>query len=911
MKVFHNKKSNAITTVVIAIMIFLGTVTIIVYASDDTTVSIDPSSQIVSPGETFTVDVYCVPGQPIKSFELKLSFDASLLQANSVSEGDIFDGYSTFFNSGTIDNNAGTIVDVFGLIIGSGNVSGSGTFVTISFTATSALGTSTLNLYDVGVTNETGYVSITVNDGSVTVQGTNNPPNTPSTPSGPSTRDVGESGTYSTSATDPDGDQVQYRFDWDASGGHDYSGWTSLGASGHTGSLSHSWGSAGTYVVMAQARDSQGATSGWSNGWTVVVSETNNPPNTPSNPDPLDGATNVDINTDLSWTGGDPDLGDIVTYDVYFEAYDSTPDILVSNDQSGTSYDPGTLGSNTHYYWQIVAKDNHGATTSGLVWDFTTGSQTNNPPNTPGTPSGPSTRDVGESGTYSTSATDPDGDQVQYRFDWDASGGHDYSGWTSLGASGHTGSLSHSWGSAGTYVVMAQARDEHGASSSWSSGLTIVVSEAPSPPSPPPNSPPGSDPPPPEYPPENNPPEQPSVPSGPTFVEIGVEYMFTGSTVDVDGDQIRYRFDWGDSNYSSWSDLVNSNISVSMSHNWSLVSTYEVRVIAQDENGSNSSWSPPLNVTVSQVDSGELPVVDAGGPYNISANQTVSFDASNSYVPDGVIVSYEWDFGDGENGSGINPTHVYQYPGEYTVTLVITDSNGDAYSTSILVTVDSEVVEQQAEEKDILPFYFGYIFIGVALVVLVCLVFFFRMTIKSFVSTYIASLFSQWKLRDMRDRIAKINNRIRLIGKKKVTKTDFKLPPVGIEDTYPDKIQNRDDGICKFVDYGISSTSEEKKSFDEFDGLQAGENVDKLIRMELQPDMPPTVSVSDIDMGTRIDRLILSGGRKSLHKFDSDSVFSEFGTEVLKERLTILFFQRPGKRSTLCSPTIDAWKQSS
>jgi uncharacterized repeat protein (TIGR01451 family) len=51
----------------------------------------------------------------------------------------------------------------------------------------------------------------------------------------------------------------------------------------------------------------------------------NNPPNTPSNPSPADNVTGVSVSTDLNWTGGDPD-GDSVTYDVYFEANDSTPD---------------------------------------------------------------------------------------------------------------------------------------------------------------------------------------------------------------------------------------------------------------------------------------------------------------------------------------------------------------------------------------------------------------------------------------------------------------------------------------------------------------------------------------------------------------------------------------------------------
>ena len=130
--------------------------------------------------------------------------------------------------------------------------------------------------------------------------------------------------------------------------------------------------SVGNHTIYFKVRDDDGA---WSTEVTedlVIGAEgANQSPYKPSNPLPSDGASGVDINADLSWTGGDPDAGDTVTYDVYFDNTGATT--LVSNDQSATTYDPGTLSHNTTYYWKVVATDNHGASSKGSVWNFTTG----------------------------------------------------------------------------------------------------------------------------------------------------------------------------------------------------------------------------------------------------------------------------------------------------------------------------------------------------------------------------------------------------------------------------------------------------------------------------------------------------------------------------------------------------------
>ena len=145
----------------------------------------------------------------------------------------------------------------------------------------------------------------------------------------------------------------------------------------------------------------------WTVAWVV-----NSPPNIPANPSPADGATDVSIDADLNWTGGDPN-GDPVTYDVYFGA--STPPSKIVSNQSGTSFDPGTMDYGTQYYWKIVAWDNHGAMTQGPIWDFTTVEEINNPPNIPANPSpADGAINVGLSVDLEWTGGDPDGDAVTY-----------------------------------------------------------------------------------------------------------------------------------------------------------------------------------------------------------------------------------------------------------------------------------------------------------------------------------------------------------------------------------------------------------------------------------------------------------------------------------------------------------------
>ena len=96
----------------------------------------------------------------------------------------------------------------------------------------------------------------------------------------------------------------------------------------------------------------------------------------------------------------------------------------------------------------------------------------------------------------------------------------------------------------------------------------------------------------------SDPPAKPSTPNGPTSGGINVEYTYTTSATDPNGDQIYYLFDWDDGTSSGWLGPYNSGQTATGKKTWKKVGTYSIRVVAKDEHGKLSDWSDTLSVTV-------------------------------------------------------------------------------------------------------------------------------------------------------------------------------------------------------------------------------------------------------------------------------------------------------------------------
>jgi len=113
-----------------------------------------------------------------------------------------------------------------------------------------------------------------------------------------------------------------------------------------------------TYYWRIDEKNASGTTTGTVWSFTTDTGKA-------SKPNPANLATGVSITADLSWTAGPT----ATSHDVYFGT--SSPGTFQGN-QTGTTFDPGTLLPNTTYYW-CIDEHNEGGTVTGDVWSFTTG----------------------------------------------------------------------------------------------------------------------------------------------------------------------------------------------------------------------------------------------------------------------------------------------------------------------------------------------------------------------------------------------------------------------------------------------------------------------------------------------------------------------------------------------------------
>ena len=176
------------------------------------------------------------------------------------------------------------------------------------------------------------------------------------------------------------------------------------------------------------------------------------------------------------------------------------------------------------------------------------------PPENPAKPNGPIEGVKGQELTFSTSTTDPDGDQIYYIFDW---GDDNYSMWHGPYNSGETIEISNIWWEEGQYDIRVRAKDTNNRMSDWSESLAITI--------------------------DNNLAPENLVINGPRFGRTGKALSFNIVTTDPEDHDVYYFINWGDGSNDEWYGPYSSGEEITIEHTYSEGGKLYMNVKAKDE----------------------------------------------------------------------------------------------------------------------------------------------------------------------------------------------------------------------------------------------------------------------------------------------------------------------------------------
>ncbi|WP_212719536.1 PKD domain-containing protein [Blastococcus sp. CCUG 61487] len=162
-----------------------------------------------------------------------------------------------------------------------------------------------------------------------------------------------------------------------------------------------------------------------------------------------------------------------------------------------------------------------------------------------------------------------------------------------------------------------------------------------------------------------------------TVSDLAAAFDGSGST-DEDGTVVAHDWDFGDGGTAT---------GATAQHTYAEAGTYTVTLRVTDDAGATAETSREVTVTAPP------PNVAPTAAFTVAASGlSVSVDGTTSADTDGSVVAYGWDFGDGGTATGATAQHVYAEAGTYTVTLQVTDDDGDTATAEQSVTVERATV---------------------------------------------------------------------------------------------------------------------------------------------------------------------------------------------------------------------------
>ncbi len=249
--------------------------------------------------------------------------------------------------------------------------------------------------------------------------------------------------------------------------------------------------------------------------------------------------------------------------------------------------------------------------------------------------------------SFTSTAADRDGTIVSYAWEFGD------------GSTSSAASPSHQYAAAGSFTARLTVTDNRGGTAEAQTTVTVSA------------------------PPANQPPTL-TINATPTSGMAPLTVNFISSAADPDGSIASYAWAFGDGSTS---------VEVSPSHTYTSAGNFTATLTVTDNQGATTTRS--LAISASGPQPNQNPTVDiTATPSSGAPPLAVSFTASAT-DPDGTIVSYAWDFGDG--GSATQPlvSHTYVSAGTYLVRVTVTDNRGGTASDQLTVTVSQPAIRLQ------------------------------------------------------------------------------------------------------------------------------------------------------------------------------------------------------------------------
>jgi|AntAceMinimDraft_9_1070365.scaffolds.fasta_scaffold40884_1 PKD repeat protein len=190
-----------------------------------------------------------------------------------------------------------------------------------------------------------------------------------------------------------------------------------------------------------------------------------------------------------------------------------------------------------------------------------------------------------------------------------------------------------------------------------------------------------------------------SFTANPTSGVVPLNVSFNASnSSDSDGSITSYAWDFKDG------ETGNGEI---ISHTFSSTGSYSVKLTVIDNEGATDSVTKTITVTDPIVSNQSPTASFTANPTSGVAPLGVSFNASSSSDSDGSIISYAWDFKDGNTGNGQTINHTFSSTGSYSVKLTVTDDKGatDSVTKTITVTYYNAGADFDVCENILIAFY--------------------------------------------------------------------------------------------------------------------------------------------------------------------------------------------------------------